>query len=195
LTTARSYCERSRRGRRELASSPPHREPRQQHQSIVVPAPTLLSPPTSRRYGTTFDGSYFGELPFLFSECIHRQPFEVRAASTVLEGYALRLDQFKKTLEFFPDLLPVMKLVAEQRLKKLDLEHLIPTDVADQSYLAGVAREKKTQEARIMELEDLFMGQTQERRNNLKRQSTVANNVEAMQRRRELAELVEGQEE
>lgn len=119
----------------------------------------------------------------------------MRAASTVLEGYALRLDQFKKTLEFFPDLLPVMKLVAEQRLKKLDLEHLIPTDVADQSYLAGVAREKKTQEARIMELEDLFMGQTQERRNNLKRQSTVANNVEAMQRRRELAELVEGQEE
>ncbi|GMI53503.1 hypothetical protein TeGR_g13616 [Tetraparma gracilis] len=63
------------------------------------------------KYGTTFDGSYFGELPFLFSECIHRQPFE-----------------------------------------------------------------------------------TQERRNNLKRQSTVANNVEAMQRRRELAELVEGQE-
>ena len=147
------------------------------------PAAPLTPHPSPRlgteRYGTTFDGSYIGELPFLFTETISRQPFNVTAASAVLDAYSLSIDNFHKTLKFYPDLLEVMKLVAEQRLKKLKLDDRIPIDETEAVFKASVKEKEKRQAARIMELEDLFMGQVSELRSQLRRQSTVANRGEA----------------
>jgi hypothetical protein len=146
------------------------------------------------RYGTTFDGSYIGELPFVFSDVIHAQPFHVVAASAVFDAYYWTEDDFKKTLKHFPDLLEIMRLVARQRLKKLELDDKIPTDKHHWKHKEALKRDSKDQAARIVELEDLFMGQAAEQRFKMKRQSTVASQGEAMRIAKESVNALQGKD-
>ena len=77
-----------------------------------------------------------------------------KVSKTFFEGYSLSADEFRKTLEHFPDLLEVMKLVATQRLKKLGLEKLVLMGAEDLEVKREA--EKDVQRQRLELLGELF---------------------------------------
>ena len=112
-----------------------------------------------KKYGTVFDGSYVGEIPLIFDVGGGKHPCGVICHSNILEGYTLSAEDFEKTLQYFPDLLDIMKLVGKQRLEKLKLDGLIPTAKNDKVFKVMKAKEESAQQARLDRLQELFENQ------------------------------------
>ena len=110
-----------------------------------------------KHYGKIGEGSYVGEVPFLYSstERPMLQPVTYKVNRNVLEGYSLSGTDFQHTLHHFPDLQEVMKLVAHQRLEKLHLVDQISLTQLQQER--DLQRQKKTQIERMKQLNDLFV--------------------------------------
>ena len=75
------------------------------------------------------NGSYFGEIPFLFDN-VPLQPFGALAVSPVAHVDALAGEKFRAIAVLYREVVPVMKLVAEQRLEALSLLSEVTTEAA-----------------------------------------------------------------
>jgi len=109
-----------------------------------------------KTFGTHSEGSYIGELPFLFKNTIKFQPCLYNAESIAVEAYLLSGADFEKTCEHFPDLPAVMRLVAKQRIVKLHLERYIATDESSAVYEMDKRKAESLQAERIGQLTKLF---------------------------------------
>ena len=108
------------------------------------------------KFGSHSEGSYIGELPFLFPLTVRFQPCLYLAESIAVEAYQLAGPDFSRTCSYFPDLLVVMRLVAKQRIQKLHLQRHIATEETDPVFLEQVKREERAQGERISQLNHLF---------------------------------------
>ena len=110
------------------------------------------------RFGTHSEGSYIGELPFLFPETIKFQPTAIMASSLAVEAYELSSADFQSITTSFPDVLTIMRLVAEQRLQKLHLQKYIPTSSTDKAYVEDNLRLENLQQERVAQVGERASG-------------------------------------
>lgn len=75
------------------------------------------------------NGSYFGEIPFLFDN-VPLQPFGAIAVSPVAHVDTLAGEKFRAIAVLYREVVPVMKLVSEQRLEALNLLREVTTEAA-----------------------------------------------------------------
>jgi len=101
------------------------------------------------------DGSYFGELPFCF-ETIELQPLGALVETQLCEMHTMSADNVHKLFTFYPDVEELMRLVASQRLKKLQLEDYVATDEKSEAYQRQVARRGSLNNRRRRTITALF---------------------------------------
>jgi len=80
------------------------------------------------------DGSYFGELPFTHKETIKLQPMSAVVEKKVCEYHILSAAHVIELFHHFPEVEDVMRLVATQRVTRLELNGEVALEKASESY-------------------------------------------------------------
>ena len=75
------------------------------------------------------DGSYFGELPFTHKDTIRLQPMSAVVEKRVCEYHVLNKADVLEFFHHFPEVEDVMRLVASQRVERLDLKGEVALEV------------------------------------------------------------------